>query len=184
MIEDIKNFPGYKVTNIGIIYNKNGIALSYQYRHGFKKTGHPYKPYPRVCLYKNNRPKWFSVHKLVALHFVPNPKNLPIIHHIDGNPKNPKAFNLKWVTYSENIRHALDEGLISIENKIKGAKHYGDHPGSIKVKIIHKQTGNELEFDSISRLREFFQKPNTVSIHEAIREPNRTVKGYYIRKVN
>jgi len=182
MIVPIKNYPGYTISDTGVVYNKNGLALLYQYRRGYKKSGHPYKPYPRVCLYKNSKYKWFSVHRLVALHFLPNPENLPVIHHKDNDPENPVASNLQWVTYSENTRKAFRDGCISTENKKKGARKYGNHPGAVKVKITHKQTGKELKFDSVRRLQEFFKQNNTAGIQQALREPHRTVKGYYITR--
>ena len=52
------------------------------------------------------------VHKLVALAFVPNPNNKPIIMHIDNDKANPNYKNLKWGTISENTKQAFDDGLI------------------------------------------------------------------------
>ena len=47
--------------------------------------------------------KSYAVHRLVAMAFIPNPYNHPIVHHIDENPKNVNFKNLKWVTQKENI---------------------------------------------------------------------------------
>lgn len=41
-------------------------------------------------------------HRLVALTFIQNPDNHPVVHHVDGNKKNCRASNLVWCTYSEN----------------------------------------------------------------------------------
>lgn len=43
-----------------------------------------------------------SVHRLVAEAFLPNPDNLPIVHHIDGNRLNNCVSNLQWVTAEQN----------------------------------------------------------------------------------
>lgn len=53
----------------------------------------------------------YSVHKIVALYFIPNPNNLPQINHIDGNKANNDISNLEWCTAGENIKHALSTGL-------------------------------------------------------------------------
>lgn len=56
---------------------------------------------------------------MVAQHFVPNPNNLPIPNHKDGNKMNNYYMNLEWCTYSDNNQHAYDENL-----KPKGQDFY------------------------------------------------------------
>jgi len=45
------------------------------------------------------------VHKLVALHFIPNPYNYPVINHKDENPFNNHADNLEWCTVKYNTNY-------------------------------------------------------------------------------
>lgn len=51
----------------------------------------------------NHKQKNKSVHRLVAEAFLPNPDNLPYVHHIDGNRLNNRLENLKWVSAEENM---------------------------------------------------------------------------------
>lgn len=52
--------------------------------------------------------KQVLVHRLVALHFIPNNQNKPCVNHIDGVRTNNLEENLEWVTYFENYKHSSD----------------------------------------------------------------------------
>lgn len=51
-----------------------------------------------INLYKKNVTKQFSLHRLVAITFIPNPDNLKIVRHIDGDKTNNCVSNLEWTT--------------------------------------------------------------------------------------
>ena len=50
------------------------------------------------------------VHRLVAEAFLPNPDNLPIVMHLDNNPRHNYYKNLKWGAQKENIKQAVSDG--------------------------------------------------------------------------
>ena len=60
--------------------------------------------YNKVSLSFNRETVLYHVHVLVARAFVSNPDNLEFVAHIDGNTKNNRASNLKWVATSEDIK--------------------------------------------------------------------------------
>lgn len=96
---------GYYVSNFGNIKGRSGKILKLH----TNKNG-----YFNVTVYpngKHNGCKCLKIHRLVAKAFIPNPNNLPIINHIDGNKLNNNVSNLEWCTYSYNTKHAYDNKL-------------------------------------------------------------------------
>lgn len=48
-----------------------------------------------------------TIHRLIAIHFIPNPSNKKYVNHIDKNPLNNSIDNLEWVSNMENMCHAM-----------------------------------------------------------------------------
>ena len=71
-----------------------------------------------VQLNKNGIYKTHSVHRLVAEAFLPNPDNLPQIHHINHERKDNRACNLQWVSKAEQ----RDEHWTKAQSKAKGIR--------------------------------------------------------------
>ena len=61
------------------------------------------KGYMLVSLCKNGKVKQFYAHRLLALHFIPNPENKPEVDHINGIRDDNRLENLRWVTHKENM---------------------------------------------------------------------------------
>lgn len=64
--------------------------------------------------------KGMTLHRLVALVFIPNPENLPQVNHKDGNKMNNCVTNLEWCTGEENMQHAKENDL---RGDFKGSKN-------------------------------------------------------------
>jgi len=77
--------------------------------------------YPAVGLKINGKTVVCSVHRLLALAYIPNPCNRPQVNHIDGNKLNFSLSNLEWCTDSENKFHAHRTGLMQFTEKAKAA---------------------------------------------------------------
>lgn len=69
--------------------------------------------YYDISLYRNNHPKYFSIHQLVAQTFIANPDKKPTVNHIDGDKSNNHVDNLEWATYDEQMKHASKLGLLN-----------------------------------------------------------------------
>ena len=63
--------------------------------------------YMIVSFRVNGHRKNQYVHRLVAEHFIENPKNHKYVNHIDYDVKNNRADNLEWCTQQENIKHSV-----------------------------------------------------------------------------
>lgn len=79
------------------------------------------KGYAYVDLRINNKTRRQLVHRLVALTYIPNPKNLPYVNHKDFNPLNNKVENLEWCTASENVQYSAKRGRYSNMSEAKMA---------------------------------------------------------------
>lgn len=97
----------YVITKEGILRNlKTGNILK----------GSLQGTYPYVNLRWNGKQKNKAFHRLVAETWIPNPENLPIVDHIDGDRLNYHVDNLRWVTEQENSNNVhKDKAPIKID---------------------------------------------------------------------
>ena len=118
----------YQITENGNIYNsKTGKYLSLnikkEKRSKFKRA--------YIGLYINKKQRFYTVARLVAELYIPNPNNYLQVNHIDGNPLNNHYSNLEWVTQSQNITHA-------IKNNLKSMKGINNPSAKLTKEIVNK----------------------------------------------
>lgn len=117
MWKSITGYEGiYEISDAGEIKSiqrviTDAVGHTYTIRERILKTYQLPNGYLTVTLCKNNQTRRYYIHRLVAETFIPNPLNLPIINHKNGNKQNCHAYNLEWSTYSDNNQHAYDTGL-------------------------------------------------------------------------
>ena len=85
----------YEVSDLGRV--RQGEKSVNQYKDG--------KGYLRVSLYKDGAQRNVKVHRLVALAFIPNPDNLPMVNHKDEVKTNNRVDNLEWCTSLYNTNY-------------------------------------------------------------------------------
>ena len=93
--KDIRGYSGlYTIDSLGRIFTSR--------RNFFLKNTVAPDGYARVSLIKNKIRKGFTVHRLVGITLLKNPKNKPVIDHINKNRSDNRLVNLRWATHREN----------------------------------------------------------------------------------
>lgn len=143
--KNIKGHDGYQVSD------KGRVRSFHNNRHGLSDKSHILKTdvnskgYERVCLGSKYR---FFVHKLVALAFIPNPNNYPVVRHRDDNRQNNVADNLLWGTQSDNIQDCIAHGRF--HSNIEIAKKAALEKQRKKVIATSLDSGESTSYDSLT----------------------------------
>ena len=143
--KDIEGYEGkYSVSSDGRVWSHQ----KYRFKGKFLTPFVSIRGYELLGMSKNKKRHTFSVHRLVAKAFIPNPNNKPEVNHKDGNKTNNHISNLEWVTSSENQIHAVESGLCNFSEKHKEtAKRIGKINGSKNKGKIFKSRKLSLEQD-------------------------------------
>ena len=141
----ILDYLNYEIDEDGNVYN---TTTKTYLKGSVGENGYKY-----YRLSKNNTKKMFYAHRLVAEHFIPNPNNLPVVNHIDGNKLNNNINNLEWISYSENAKHwhdsrerRMNKPVEYYEQDLPDEKweKYGNYLVSSLGRVRHAQKNNIL----------------------------------------
>lgn len=159
----VKGYEGlYEVSNTGKVrsldrtgeVSRNGITYICPYKGAELKPVNRSHGYLGVMLYgkgghKKRGFKTFSIHRLVAEAFIPNPNNLPEVNHIDEDKTNNRVENLEWISHINNthygtaIKRRIEKTKNgsrsrSIQQYTKDGKFIAEYPSLAEVE---RQTG-------------------------------------------
>lgn len=98
--KEIPGFPGYYATRDGRITGRNGRVMKPAMDGGYYKIN---------MTLPSGRFK-ASVHRLVALTYLPNPDNKPLVDHINTDTLDNRVENLRWVTQKDNMNNTVTLG--------------------------------------------------------------------------
>lgn len=108
MMKDISGYEGlYAITDDGQVWSYS--------KNDFKAQSINQSGYLVVRLYKNNECRMYTVHRLVAEAFIPNPEGFEVINHKDENKHNNNVGNLEWCTAAYNVAYTCNKKVMCVE---------------------------------------------------------------------
>lgn len=191
---DIPGYEGkYQVSNTGQVR-----SLNYRGNTGktkILKQDTDRDGYKRVRLSKNGKVKRYGVHRLVALTFIPNSNNYPMINHKDENKANNAVWNLEWCTIQYNNNYGTHNEKLSKSLKGKNNPMYGkkgnntmygkkgkEHPKSKAVLMFTKEGEFIKRFDSVADANEYLGKGRyNTNIYLCAEGTNKIAYGYIFK---
>ena len=183
--KDIPEYKGlYQVSNLGrvkslprIVNNGRSYGRFVLTKEKVMKQRHDKDGYLRITMTKNGKQKVISVHRLVALAFIPNNENKKQINHINGIKDDNRIENLEWCTNSENQLHSIH----ILGNKPHGFKKYKpeENPRNIPVLMLDKNDNVLKEFYSSVEAGKYLKKKLNIKSKKPQRNIRRAIiKGY------
>ena len=171
--EEIKLIDGYEnyyISSFGRVWSiKSNKWLKSNWR-GDKRIN---SMYLCVSLSKEGKSKSFSIHRLVANAFIPNPNNYSQVNHKDEDKSNNKVDNLEWCDNQYNMTYG---------NRIQKAIETKKEKGIIKkVWQCDKKTHEKIKLFETQRdaARELGYEKYSSKIGEVCRGIRKSTMGYY-----
>jgi len=179
--KDVIGYEGYyKISNFGRIMTvrrienitKFGKATTMIINQRLGAITINKQGYPCAILTINGNTKRCLIHRVLAQAFIPNPENKKTVNHKNGIKCDNNLDNLEWATYTENIKHAYDNGLrkVSELQKTKYKMLYtgeGSHRSKLKendISVILSMRKDGISVKDIA----FKYNVNTVTIYNVI----------------
>ena len=108
----LEEFPGYEIHSNGKVFSlkKKEFISGVKHRRGY------------TCYslqHISGKRKHTSLHRLLALAFIPNPNNFEVVRHLDDDKDNNQLSNLAWGTIKDNIDDAIRNNVFKIPDNSK-----------------------------------------------------------------
>ena len=152
---EVKDYPKYLINPRGNVYIKSEYRLMALSTDG--------GGYYKFHFSNENGGQNVRLHRLIALHFIPNPRNYPVVNHIDGNRLNNDVSNLEWCSLTYNSQ---TENTSIKFSQIKYIKTY---------RVVDCENGKYTS-------KYFKTEQEAIDFNEELKidKPNRTAKHYKV----
>lgn len=138
--EEWKDVPGYegiyKISSLGRVLSSYSRKILIPCLSGKKN-----KQYYAITLVKDSIKTRYTIHRLVALAFIPNPNGYTDIDHIDTNKERNTVDNLRWCSPAMN-----NDNPITVQKR-KAAARKKQKPGE----VVQLQNGVVIEIHETMR---------------------------------
>jgi hypothetical protein len=150
--KDIPDYEGlYQASTFGRI---RGVNKTKEYRPGVfvSVRGKVLKAcsvmgYMKVCLYNGKTKKTLSVHRLIAITFIPTNDLSLKVNHKDFNKKNCDPLNLEWCTQRDNVLHSVKHGVHHRGERTYGSKLTDNIVSEIRKRFINGELQKDLAYE-------------------------------------
>jgi len=114
--KELEGFSKYKFSNTGKVWSKSSNK---EMSLDLKQSG-----YARISLYNDDekKQKTLSVHRLIAITFIPNPENKPTVNHINHNRADNRVENLEWATMAEQNNDKKEASKEVISKRLNNSR--------------------------------------------------------------
>lgn len=177
-VKEVCGYEGlYLIDSLGNVVScprQQGSRFVNQYKILGTKTNR--LGYKEVALSKDGTTRTVLLHRLLALHFIDNPNNLPCVNHRNGVKTDNRLENLEWCTRSQNTKHAYENNLGGFrDNANAGIRAMNELTKYVSVMLIAPD-GSEMYFPGTKEAAEFLGTKSD-EVTRAIRKGQR-VRGH------
>ena len=143
--DNIPGLEGYYISRLGILwsrYHKSGKLTQNEWHK--VKPNHNQRGY----LFVQKKGKCWYLHRLVAMAYIPNPNNYPIVRHLNDNPLDNRLANLAWGTQKDNVKDSIKNNSF----------HFLEHPSGPNHPNYNKPPHNKLSLRKERRVLRLYYK--------------------------
>ena len=145
---DVIGFPNYLIYPDGRVWSKHKGGR-------WRKYGRDKDGYLQVSFCEGGKSTTRKMHRLIAIHYIPNPKNKPTVDHINRIKTDNRIENLRWATHEEQSSNKSDY-VRKNNNHLRKYPNKHGHRGISRNKYAYSYT-KKINGQFVAR-REFKKK--------------------------